>query len=418
MPVSFQNKRVIWNPSVRAIRALVQSACLTLAAYVAILPLPAASQSFQTIAPQAVLMDAETGAVLLDVGGDQLVAPASLVKLMTAEIVFRELDGGRLKLDDEFTTSENAWRKGGAPAGGSSMFLAPNSRVKISDLLQGLIVASGNDAAISLAEGISGTEANFATLMTQRARELGLTKSTFRNSNGWNAPDQRVTMREMVKLSDHIIRTYPEFYKLFAQRDMTWNKIKQQNRNPLLSLDVGADGLKTGFIEESGYSLVGSAVQNGQRLIVAMSGLKNARDRQNEAKKLIDWGFRSFEIKTLLSAGARVGEASVFGGNSGSVGLLTKTEIRVPTPRGAAERMSAKIIYKGPIKAPIPAGAEVAQLHVYRGTTKVMEAPLLTAEVIERGSLTQRASDAAIELGRSLIKGGFQKATGKSEQKQ
>lgn len=375
------------------------------------------AQSFQTIAPQAVLMDVETGAILLDVGGDQLVGPASLVKMMTAEIVFRELAQGRLKLDDDFTTSEYAWRRGGAPAGGSSMFLVPNSKVKISDLLQGLIVASGNDAAISLAEGIAGTEAKFVELMNQRGKELGLTKSTFKNSNGWAAPEQKVTMREMAFLANHIIRTYPDYYKIFAQRDMTWNRVKQQNRNPLLTMDIGADGLKTGFIEDSGYSLVGSSVQNGQRLILAMSGLKTARDRQAEAKKLIDWGFRSFEIKTILNAGAKVGEASIYGGSRGSVDLVTKTDIRLPTPRGNAERMSAKVVYKGPIKAPVSAGSEVGTLQVFRGSTKVMEAPLLTAEAVETGTLRQRATDAAIELGRNLLKGGFQKATGRAEPK-
>jgi D-alanyl-D-alanine carboxypeptidase (penicillin-binding protein 5/6) len=380
-------------------------------------PGAALAQSFQTMAPQAVLLDVDTGAVLLDVGGDAAVAPASLVKLMTAELVFREIAEGRLKPDDEFVTSENAWRKGGAPAGGSSMFIVPNSRVKISDLLQGLIVASGNDAAIALAEGISGTEENFARAMTQRARELGLARSTFVNSNGWNAPEQRVTMREMARLADHIIKTYPEQYKLFAQRDMTWNRTKQQNRNPLLTMDIGADGLKTGFIEQSGYSLVGSAVQNGQRLIVAMSGLKTARDRQIEAKKILDWGFRSFEVRTLLSPGAKVGEASVYGGSKSSVGLVTRHEVRLPTPRGGTERMSAKIVYKGPVKAPIASGAEVARLHVFRGNTKVMDAPLLTEEAVERGTLTQRASDAAVELGRALIKGGFQRATGKADPK-
>lgn len=377
----------------------------------------AQAQSFQTLAPQAVLIDAETGAVLFDVGGDQLVGPASLVKVMTAEIVFREIAAGRLKLDDEFTTSENAWRRGGAPAGGSSMFLAPNSRVKISDLLQGLIVASGNDAAIVLAEGMAGTEANFASQMTQRARELGLTRSTFKNANGWSDAGQKVTMREMARLSDHIIRTYPELYKLFAQKEMLWNRVKQQNRNPLLSMDIGADGLKTGFIEESGYSLIGSAVQNDQRLILAMSGLKSARDRQTEAKKLIDWGFRSFEVKSLLNAGTRVGEATIYGGSKGAVGLLTRTEIRLPVPRGQVDRMTARIVYKGPIRAPLAAGTEVAQLHVYRGPLRVMEAPLLTEEAVESGSLTQRASDAAIELGRSLLKGGFQKVTGRGEPK-
>ena len=383
-----------------------------------LLQVPLAAQTFQTPAPQALLIDAETGAVLFEQGADTPVAPASLVKVMTAEIIFREMAAGRLKPEDEFVTSENAWRRGGAPSGGSSMFIVLNSRVKISDLLQGLIVASGNDAAISLAEGVSGNEASFARLMNERARELGMTRSNFVNPNGWPDPAQRVTMRDMVRLADHVIRTYPEPYKIFAQREMTWNKIKQQNRNPLLGMEFGADGLKTGNIEESGFSLVASAVQNGQRLILAMSGLKTARDRQTEAKKLIDWGFRSFEVKTILDAGAIVGEAKVYGGVRDAVGLVTKGAVRLPIPRGNADRMSAKIVYRGPLPTPITAGTEVAKLHVFRGSLKVMETPLLTAEDVARGTLTQRATDGALELGRSLIKNGFQRATKKSEQAQ
>lgn len=410
-----QNDGVTGAASLALHRAggLWAAVCIVLALFWAF---PARSQSFQTAAPQAVLMDAETGAILFEVGGDALVAPASLVKVLTAEIVFRELVSGRLKLDDEFVTSENAWRRGGAPAGGSAMFLVPNSRVKISDLLQGLIVASGNDAAISLAEGLSGSEANFATLMNDRAKELGLTKSTFKNANGWPDPAQRVTMRDMVKLADHVIRTYPEQYKLFSQREMLWNKVKQQNRNPLLAMEFGADGLKTGFLEESGYGLIASAVQNGQRLILAMSGLKTARDRQLEARKIIDWGFRSFEVKTILNAGAEVGEANVYGGTKNSVGLVTKSDVRLPVPRGQADRMSAKIVYRGPLATPLEAGADVAKLQVFRGTARVMDVPLVTAEAVGRGTLTQRASDGAIELGRSLLRSGFQRITKKSEQ--
>jgi D-alanyl-D-alanine carboxypeptidase (penicillin-binding protein 5/6) len=375
----------------------------------------ALAQSFQTSAPQAVLMDADTGAVLLDVNGDVQVSPASLAKLMTAEVMFRELTAGRLKLDDEFITSENAWRRGGAPAGGSAMMLIPNSKVKISDLLQGLIVASGNDAAISLAEGMSGSEANFSKLMNERAQEIGLSRSTFRNANGWSDPEQRVTMRDMARLADHLIRTYPEFYKLFSQREFTWNKTRQQNRNPLLTMDFGADGLKTGFLEESGYSLVGSAVQNGQRLILAISGLKTARDRQTEARKIIDWGFRSFEVKTILNSSANIGSASVFGGSNSEVPLIVGRDVRLPVPRGAMDRISARITYRGPLTAPVAAGTEVGTLNVFRGQVKVLEVPVLTGEAVAQGTLRQRATDSAIELGRSLIQNTFKSKPKTSE---
>jgi D-alanyl-D-alanine carboxypeptidase (penicillin-binding protein 5/6) len=373
------------------------------------------AQTFTTIAPQAVLMDSETGAIVFEVDGDRLVAPASLVKIMTAEVVFNEIRQGRLKLEDEFTVSENAWRKGGAPSRGSSMFLSLNSKVKLYDLLVGLIVLSGNDAAIVIAEALGGNEANFALMMTKRAREIGLTKSTFMNAHGMPDPMQRATMREMARLSDHIIKTYPELYKIFGIREMTWNRIRQTNRNPLLAMEFGADGLKTGNIEESGFSLVGSAVQGGQRLIVAVSGLKTERDRQNEAKKILDWGFRSFEVKNLFSAGATVGDASVFGGSQGSVPLVTRKDVRLPVPRGNQDRVSAKIAYRGPLVAPVEAGVEVAKLQIFRGNLMVMETPLHTAEAVQVGTLRQRATDAALELSRTLIRDGFTRVTKKPE---
>lgn len=400
-------------------RGLAIAGCVAaLAGGIALPVVQAHAQSFQSAAPQVVLYDVDTRAVLFEAGGDVLVTPASLAKLMTAEIVFRELSVGRLKLEDEFITSENAWRKGGAPAGGSSMFLVPNMRAKLSDLIQGLLIASGNDAAIVLAEGISGNEENFVRLMNERAREIGLKASTFRNSTGWSDPGQRVTMRDMVVLADHIIRTYPEHYKIFAQREMLWNRVKQQNRNPLLTMDFGADGLKTGFLEESGYSLVGSAVQNGQRLIVAMSGLKNARDRQIEAKKLMDWGFRSFEVKTILNAGAEVGSAKVFGGSESSVALAPKVDVRLPVPRGAPERMTAKIVYKGPLIAPVTQGTEVGKLQVFRSATRVMEVPLLAVKDVPAGTLKERAADSALELGRGLLRDGVSKVLKKKEPSQ
>src|SRR6476620_1900330 len=226
----------------------------------------ALAQAFQTIAPTAILLDADTRAVLFEQNADELVAPASMAKIMTAEVRFNELKSGRVTMDSTFTVSVNAWKKGGAGSGGSAMFAKVNEPVRVEDLLRGLVIQSGNDAAIAIAEGISGTEENFARLMTERARQIGLTKSTFRNATGYSEPDQKVTVRELAMLSLHVIETYPEYYKMFGEKDFTWNKIRQVNRNPLLTMDIGADGLKTGNADESGYGLVGSAVQNGQRL--------------------------------------------------------------------------------------------------------------------------------------------------------
>src|SRR5919112_5884863 len=222
-----------------------------------------------------------------------------MAKTMAAEVVFSQLKSGRLSMDTEFTVSENAWRKGGGGSGGSSMFAKVNTPVRLEDLLRGLIVQSGNDAAIAIAEGIAGTEENFARMMNERAKQIGLTKSTFRNATGYGDPAQKVTVRDLAKLALHIIDTYPDLYKIFGERDFTWNKIRQQNRNPLLAMGIGADGLKTGHTRDAGYGLVGSAVQNGLRLIVVVNGLKTASERANEARKLLEWGFRGFESRVL-----------------------------------------------------------------------------------------------------------------------
>src|SRR5262249_8878864 len=240
---------------------------------VAVIAAPATSTKkdeggFQTSIPAAILLDADSDSILFDKNGDQLVAPASLAKLMTLEFLFNEIKQGRVKLDDEYIISENAWRKGGAPSHGSTMFAAIHSRVKVSDLIQGIIVDSANDACMAVAEALAGNEATFGRMLTLRAREIGLEHSTFTNSTGYSEPNLRVTAREMAELARHIIRTYPEFYSTFGQRDFTWNNIHQTNRNPLLGMGLGADGLKTGETGEAGFNLVGSALQDNFRLIV------------------------------------------------------------------------------------------------------------------------------------------------------
>lgn len=373
------------------------------AAALAIAPAAALAQGFQTSAPHAILVDAGTRTLLLEKGADDYVTPASTVKIMTAEIVFREIAEGRLKLDDEFTVSEHAWRSGGAPAGGSAMFLAVNSRPRVEDLIRGLVIDSGNDAAITLAEGVAGSEEAFVGRMNKRASELGLTKSVFGNPWGKAGPDQKVTPREMVQLSAHVIKTYPDLYRYFGEKEFTWNKIKQQNRNPLLTMSLGADGLKTGNIDDSGFGMVGSAVQDDRRLIVAVYGLRTAKDRAEEARKLLQWGFRNFEEKALFKAGETVGTAQVYGGTAGTVPLTSPNDIKVLLQRGGSEKLSGKIVYEGPLIAPIEAGTKVAKLEVRRGSTLVLEQPLEAAETVEKGSLASRAFDAAYEYAAGAI---------------
>jgi D-alanyl-D-alanine carboxypeptidase (penicillin-binding protein 5/6) len=366
----------------------------------------AQAQVFQTLAPNAILYDADSQSVLFEKGADDLTAPASMVKIMTAVVVFEEIAQGRLKPEDEMVVSENAWRRGGAVSGGSTMFALPNSRIKVADLLSGLLVHSGNDAAIALAEGLAGSEENFVRLMNERAARIGLKRSQFRNVMGFGHPEQRVTMRDMALLSHHVIVTYPEQYRLFGQREFTWNRVRQQNRNPLLSMDIGADGLKTGNIEEAGFGLVGSAVQNGQRLIVVVNGLKTARDRGQEARKLLEWGFRSFEPRDLFAAGEIVGEVSVFGGERAALPVSVKGAVRLLVPRGASDRMRGRIVYNGPVKAPVVQGSEIGRLRIERGDTKALDVPVYAAESMASGPLGKRAMDAALELST----GWFRKA--------
>jgi D-alanyl-D-alanine carboxypeptidase (penicillin-binding protein 5/6) len=374
------------------------------AALLVLVPGLVRAQAFQSAAPYALLLDSGSGAVLYEKAADELMVPASMAKLATALVAFQEIAAGKMTLETEISISENAWRKGGGVSGGSTMFAIVHSRVKLGDLLQGLIVQSGNDAAIALAEAVAGDEASFARVMTERVHALGLTKSQFRNASGMADPQQKVTARELALLADHIIKTYPELYKIFGQRDFTWNKIKQSNRNPLLTMDIGADGLKTGNIDETGYGLVGSAVQKGQRLIVVVNGLKNARDRASEARKLLEWGFRSFEQKQVFAEGESVGEASVFGGEKGRVALKAEGAVNLLVPRGSSERLAARIVYRGPLQAPVAEGAEVGRLLVTRGEVKTLDIPLYAAETVAVGSLQQRALDALMEAATGWVR--------------
>jgi D-alanyl-D-alanine carboxypeptidase (penicillin-binding protein 5/6) len=289
------------------------------------------------------------------------------------------------------------------------MYAAIHSKIRVGDLLSGVIIHSGNDACIVLAEGIDGNEAAFARLMNDRARELGLNKSNFTNSTGLPDPEQRVTVRELAKLAQHIIRTYPEQYKIYGEREFTWNKIRQQNRNPLLAMNIGADGLKTGFTREAGYGLVGSAEQNGLRLIVVVNGAKHDKERANEARKLLEWGFQGFESRLLFAEGQTVAEAKVYGGAKGSVPLTGKGPIHLMVPRGISDRIAAKLIYTGPVRAPVQQGQAIGKLEVWRNETLALEVPLQAAEDVETGSTSQRAFDAATEL----IIGAFRAGIGK-----
>ena len=370
---------------------------------------PKSSEGYHTAAAHAILIEADSGSVLFEKAADDLIPPASLSKLMTQEVVLNEIRQGRLKPTTEFIVSTNAWRRGGAPSHTSSMFIPIHSKVSVDDLLHGAIIQSANDACIALAEGISGNESAFAELMIKRARELGLTKSTFGNSTGLPDPRQLMTSRELAKLARHIIETYPEYYKYYGEREFTWNKIRQFNRNPLLALNIGADGLKTGFTKEAGYGLVGSAVQNGLRLIVVVNGLRSEKERADEAKKMLDWGFHNFQSGLLFAQGQEIAQAKLYGGAKGHVPLTARKEVRLMVPRGSRDKIIARVVYSGPVPAPVQEGQNIGTLKVWRGESVVLEVPLQAAESVGTGSMPGRAFDAATELVLGLFRAGFKR---------
>ena len=364
---------------------------------------------FQTSAGTAILLDYDSDSILYEKNSDQPVEPASLAKLMTLEYLFNEIKQGRVKLTDSFTISENAWRKGGAPSHGSTMFAAIHSKVDVSDLIQGIIVDSANDACIAVAEALAGNETSFGQMLTKRARDIGLQNSIFTNSTGLSDPGMHVTARDMAELARHIIQTYPDLYPMFSQRDFTWDNIHQQNRNPLLGMGTGADGLKTGETKESGFSLVGSAVSDNQRLIVVVTGAKTDKERTDDAHKLLDNGFHDYKSRVLFAEGQTIGDAKVFGGERSYVPLLGPGLIRVMVPRDNSEPLRARIVYDGPIPAPIVKGQPIATLKVWRGDNLALEAPLQAADDVGKGSMTQRAMDGATELIIGLLRAGVAK---------
>jgi D-alanyl-D-alanine carboxypeptidase (penicillin-binding protein 5/6) len=360
------------------------------------------SQGFETSAVTALLTDFDSGTVLFEKNPDQVFYPASLTKMMTVAVVAQLIQDGKLKLDQEFQVSEHSWRTGGAPSRTSTMFAEINSRLKVADLLQGVMVVSANDGAITLAEGIAGNEQAFAELMNKRAAELGMTSSHFNNPTGLPDPDNHTTARDLDKLARHLIADQPEVYKYFSLREYTnmvsSHPIRQLNRDPLVTANIGADGIKTGYIAESGYNICGSAVQNGQRLILVMSGFKSDKERAEEAKKLMEWGFRTFEQIPLYKAEESPGEASVYGGASGSVALVPHRPISVLVARGKRDKLSARVVYKGPLQAPVAKGVEVGRFEVLRETSVIQQTPLFTAADVPVGKLHQRALDAVAEL--------------------
>lgn len=383
------NLSTIWRSLKTAIMALVIAALSATGT---------SAQLFETRAKQAMLVDINTNSILYSKDADAFVPPASLAKMMTMEVVFSALKARQLTLDDEFIVSENAWRTGGASSGGSTMFAELNSSIRLEDLIKGVIVQSANDGCIIIAEGMAGSEELFAQLMTERAKKIGLTNSEFFNSTGLPHPDQKVTMRDLVTLTKHLQTEYPVFFKYYSMTSFTWNKITQRNRNPLFAMDIGADGMKTGFTEASGYAIVGSINRNGRRLVVAMSGLENQRSRAEEARKMLQWGERAFEPYNIFNVGDIVGQVRLYGGAQLSVGVAPRSELNIMVPLINRDKLKARIVYQGPVATPVEEGAQIATLKVFIGDQLAQEAPLYATEYVGKGPIHRQALDALTEL--------------------
>ncbi len=370
---------------------------------------PALAQGFATAAPIAIVEDYDSGAVLYEKNADQAMGLGQMVQLMTAEVVFDELAAGRIHLDDRYEVSQYAWRTGGGHGHSTSMFLDIHSQVSIENLIRGLAIQNGNDAAIVLAEGIAGSEGGLVTIMNKRAAELGLKDTLFANSYGKDDPDQKSTARDLARLAIRLIHDHPDYYRYFSEKDFTWDRIHQLNRNPLLAMGVGADGLKAGESAQSRFGLVGSAVEDGQRLIVVVNGLKTATERAEEARRLFDFGFHAFDPRLLFEAGETVGTASVYGGAQGRVELECVEPAKVFLPHGSTDRLLAKVVYTGPLMAPVAAGVEVGRLEVWRGKTLALEVPLKTKGAVAVGPLWRRALDAILEVVTDWVRRLFAK---------
>jgi D-alanyl-D-alanine carboxypeptidase (penicillin-binding protein 5/6) len=354
---------------------------------------------FETKAKHAILMDADANLVFYEKDPDTLMPPASMSKLMTLAVVFRELKAGRIKLEDQFKVSEHAWRTGGAPSGSSAMFAPLNSMVSVEDLIQGITVQSGNDSCIILAEGISGTEDAFVKEMNKYAKEIGLTKSHFENSTGLPADGHVMTARELAFLANFLIKEYPEYYHYFGEKQFTFNKHTFNNRNPLIFADLGVDGLKTGFIEEAGYGLVASAKRGDQRVILVVSGLDTKKEREEEPRKLLEWGFKSFKPFRLFDVGETGSDALVWGGTRHYVPLVGDRNIDIILPTNSSGKVNAQIVYDGPIKAPIRKGDQVAVLRITAADTAATnDIPLYAGEDVGRSNFAMRGLDSLMVL--------------------
>ena len=363
-------------------------------------------RAFETQATAAWVFDITTHTVLMDKNGELPMPPASMSKLMTINMLFEALKDGRVSMDTTLGVSAHAVSF--TEAGGSTMYLQEGDRPTVQELIQGIVVNSGNDACVVVAEGLAGTEAAFAVQMTERAKALGLENSTFANSSGWPDPTQRMTMKDLGVLGTHLIETYPDLYPVFSETEFNYKDrapANANNRNPLLKLNIGADGLKTGHTQESGYGMVGSVKQGDRRIIFALTGMTSDKDRASEAERIATWAFRQFALKTVTKAGTHVANADIFMGDSPTVGLTPAADLRVLLPALAQDGLSAEVVYSSPIKAPVAKGTKLADLIVHIPGLPDAHVDLVAESDIGPAGFIDRLTTAAFQL-RSRYLGG------------
>lgn len=342
------------------------------------------SWAIESKAKNLILMDFDTGQYLYTKDADKMIPPASMSKLMTVYMIFNKLKDGSLSLDDTFTVSENAWRKGGAASGGSTMFLSIGDKVRVEDLLKGIIIQSGNDACIVVAENLAGSEEDFVAEMNKKADEIGLVNSHFVNATGLPHPDHRMSVEDLAKLSRRIISEYPQYYHLFSQKEFVYHNIRQGNRNPLLYSMQSADGLKTGHTEEAGFCLTASAKRGDRRLIGVMTGLKSNKERSEEADKIMNWGFREFDNYTILKQNTKVAEIPVWYGQKASVGLLVSQNLVRTLKKSKSDKIKLIAVYDKPVKAPIKVGQQLGYVKVEIPGQEDMQIPLIASENVAK----------------------------------
>ena len=340
--------------------------------------------AIETQARNAILMDYDTGQYLYVKDHEKMVPPASMSKLMTVNMIFEKLKDGSLSLDDTFTVSERAWKLGGAASGGSTMFLKIGEKVRVEDILKGILIQSGNDACIVAAENLAGSEDDFAEMMNKRARELGLNNSSFANSTGLPHPDQKMSVEDLAKLARHIIKEFPEFYHIFSEKYYTHNNITQGNRNPLLYSMPNADGLKTGHTEEAGFCLVASAKKDNRRLISVMAGLKSNKERSEEAEKLMSWGFREFSNYTLFKKNQVIAEIPVWLGSENNINLVVDRDVRRTLKKSSVNKVKMTAVYDKPVTAPIKKGDRLGTIKVDIPGQGDFEIPLTADRDVEK----------------------------------